>query len=91
MVRIFKNPSFDSIKNFIYNLNTHRKNLGEKMSEISQEVKNELLLEIEKLEASLTGNMFEDMDTKGKIHNIQMKVDGVRPSDSSIECVGCGS
>ena len=61
------------------------------MSDLSQEVRNELLSEIAALEATLTGNMFEDMDTKGKIHNIQMKVDGVRPSDSAIECVGCGS
>ncbi|MCC6700608.1 MAG: hypothetical protein IT221_03745 [Fluviicola sp.] len=47
--------------------------------------------EIAQLEAQLTGNMFEDMDTKDKIHNLTMKLNGVRPMDSYIECVGCGS
>ncbi len=61
------------------------------MSELSQEVKNELLAEIAQLEKQLTGNMFDDMDIKGKIHNIKMKVDGTRPPESVIECVGCGS
>lgn len=47
--------------------------------------------EIAQLEAQLTGNMFEDMDIKDKIHNLTMKLNGVRPMDSYIECVGCGS
>jgi hypothetical protein len=47
--------------------------------------------EIAQLEAQLTGNMFEDMEIRDKIHNLQMKVNGVRPMDSHIECVGCGS
>ncbi|MFY7990679.1 MAG: hypothetical protein ACOVO3_08090 [Fluviicola sp.] len=47
--------------------------------------------EIAQLEAQLTGNMFEDMEIRDKIHNLKMKVNGVRPMDSHIECVGCGS
>ena len=47
--------------------------------------------EIQALEAQLTGDLFADMDIKDKIHNLQMKLNGVRPMDSHIECVGCGS
>ena len=47
--------------------------------------------EITVLEAQLTGDMFADMDIKDKIHNLKMQVEGVRPMDSYIECVGCGS
>ncbi len=61
------------------------------MSALPEELKNELLAEIKNLEAQLTGNMMEDMDVRGKIHNIKMKIDGVRPPESIIECVGCGS
>ncbi|MFT7420284.1 MAG: hypothetical protein ACI9QN_001209 [Arcticibacterium sp.] len=47
--------------------------------------------EINELKAQLTGDMFKDMDIKDKIHNLSMKLNGVRPMDSAIECVGCGS
>lgn len=47
--------------------------------------------EIDSLEAQLTGNMFEDMELKDKIHNLRMKLNGTRPMNSEIECVGCGS
>jgi hypothetical protein len=47
--------------------------------------------EINELKAQLTGDMFKDMDLKDKIHNLTMKLKGVRPMDSAIECVGCGS
>lgn len=47
--------------------------------------------EITTLEASLTGDMFADMDIKDKIHNLKMKLEGIRPNNSEIECVGCGS
>lgn len=43
------------------------------------------------LEAKLTGDMFSDMDIKDEIHNLQMKVQGVKPMDSHIDCIGCGS
>jgi len=47
--------------------------------------------EVKALEAQLTGDMFADMDIKDKIHNLKMQIEGVRPMDSYIECVGCGS
>ncbi len=53
--------------------------------------KGQLEAEIAALTAQLTGDMFADMDLKDKIHNLQMQLDGVRPMDSYIECVGCGS
>ena len=47
--------------------------------------------EIKALESQLTGDMFQDMDIKDKIHNLEMKLKGVKPMDSHIDCVGCGS
>lgn len=47
--------------------------------------------EITSLEAQLTGELFADMDIRDRIHNLKMKLEGVRPMDSYIECVGCGS
>ena len=51
----------------------------------------DLKKEIAELEKQLTGDMFADMDIKDKIHNLQMKVDGVKPTDSHVDCIGCGS
>lgn len=48
-------------------------------------------LEIQKLQQSLTGDMMVDMEIKDKIHNLKMKQQGIRPENSEIECVGCGS
>ncbi len=47
--------------------------------------------EIESLTAQLTGDMFKDMEIKDQIHNLKMKVNGVKPMDTQIDCVGCGS
>jgi ribosomal protein L29 len=47
--------------------------------------------QIDELKAQLTGDMFQDMEIKDKIHNIEMKLKGVRPADSTVECIGCGS
>lgn len=51
----------------------------------------ELAKEIEALKAQLTGDMFQDMEIKDKIHNLEMKLHGVKPMDSHFDCVGCGS
>ncbi len=53
--------------------------------------KEQLEKEIASLESQLTGDMFADMDIKDQIHNLTMKLKGVKPMDSSFECVGCGS
>lgn len=47
--------------------------------------------QIQELEASKTGDMFADMEIMDKIHNLKMKRDGVKPANSEIDCVGCGS
>jgi len=47
--------------------------------------------EINTLTDQLTGDMMHDMELKDQIHNLQMKLDGVRPMDSKIDCEGCGS
>tara|TARA_R100001463_G_scaffold133817_1_gene195511 strand:- start:473 stop:625 length:153 start_codon:yes stop_codon:yes gene_type:complete len=47
--------------------------------------------EIEELKSQLTGDMFKDMDIKDKIHNLEMKLKGVKPEDSHFDCIGCGS
>ncbi len=55
------------------------------------ETKEEVLAEIEKLKSQLTGDMFQDMEIKDTIHNLEMKVNGVKPMDTHIDCIGCGS
>ena len=47
--------------------------------------------EIEELKSQLTGDMFKDMYIKDKIHNLEMKLKGVKPEDSHFDCIGCGS
>jgi len=47
--------------------------------------------EVETLKSSLTGNMFADCDIMDKIHNLEMKINGVKPTDSHFDCIGCGS
>ena len=51
----------------------------------------ELQQEIDQLRAQLTGDMFHDMEIKDQIHNLEMKLNGVKPMDSHFDCVGCGS
>lgn len=51
----------------------------------------DLAKEIENLRAQLTGDMFQDMDLKDKIHNLEMQLKGVKPTDSHFDCVGCGA
>ena len=47
--------------------------------------------EIEFLKTKLTGNMMEDMEIRDQIHNLEMKLNGVKPEDSHFDCIGCGS
>lgn len=51
----------------------------------------ELEKEIAALEGQLTGDMFQDMDIRDQIHNLKMKLNGTKPMQQEIECVGCGS
>jgi len=52
-----------------------------------QEIKDKIAL----LEKELTGDMFKDMDIKDQIHNLQMKLTGIKPMDTHVDCIGCGS
>ena len=51
----------------------------------------ELRQQILELRNKLTGDMFQDMEIRDKIHNLEMKLNGVKPVDSHFDCVGCGS
>jgi len=53
--------------------------------------KEEIKAEIEALKETLTGDMFQDMEIKDKIHNLEMKLNGTKPTDSHFDCIGCGS
>ena len=33
----------------------------------------------------------QQLELKDKAHNIKMQLNGVKPQDSYIECIGCGS
>ena len=58
---------------------------------MSEEEKAEIKTTIISLEAKLTGDMFNDMNIKDEIHNLQMKLNGTKPTDSHFDCIGCGS
>ena len=49
--------------------------------------------EIESLKASkaLTSSFEEEMEFADKIHNLQLNLDGVKPQDTFVDCIGCGS
>jgi hypothetical protein len=55
--------------------------------------KNEMIVALEDLRAkkSKTKDFIEQMNIADEIHNIEMKLNGVKPTDSSIDCIGCGS
>jgi|TARA_R110000823_G_scaffold103745_2_gene221303 hypothetical protein len=53
--------------------------------------KENLIAEIAVLEDKLTGEMFEDMRIKDAIHNLEMELKGIKPTDSHFDCFGCGS
>jgi len=57
------------------------------------EEKQELLITLEqlRLEKSNTDDFGEEMEIADQIHEIQMKLNGVKPTDSYFECEGCGS
>ena len=52
---------------------------------------NDTQKEIAALEAQLTGDMMQDMEIREQIHKLKMNATGTKPTDSQIECVGCGS
>ena len=53
--------------------------------------KQELEKKIADLKAQLTGDMFNDMEIRDEIHNLEMKLNGTKPMDSQIDCIGCSA
>lgn len=53
--------------------------------------KKEIKARIAILEDTLTGNLLLDLDLRDQIHKLKMELNGTKPTDSSIECIGCGS
>ena len=54
-------------------------------------MKKELEQKIEELKTQLTGDMFQDMELRDEIHNLEIKLNGTKPMDSQIDCVGCSA
>jgi hypothetical protein len=44
-----------------------------------------------KKQKEATSDWMEQMSIADDIHNIEMKLNGVKPTDSHIDCIGCGS
>lgn len=53
----------------------------------------ELLYELERLlqVKADTKDFIEQMEVAGDIHAIEMVLNNIKPTDSAIDCVGCGS
>jgi hypothetical protein len=47
--------------------------------------------DIQVLKLQLTGDMFADMETKEKIHELEMKLNDVKPQCNDDVCLACGS
>lgn len=60
------------------------------MSEGERSTLNERIILLEQ-DKKNTDDFIEQMTIADEIHNIQMKLNGVKPTDSSIDCIGCGS
>ena len=58
---------------------------------MTPEERKEVEKAIESLSGQLTGEMFQDMRIKDSIHNLEMELKGIKPTDSHFDCVGCGS
>lgn len=58
---------------------------------MTDETKQQLQAEIKQLKSTLTGNMMDDLETRDKIHNLEMQLNGTKPTDSHFDCIGCGS
>lgn len=48
-------------------------------------------VEVLKKQKESISDWMEQMSVADEIHNIEMKLNGVKPTDSSIDCIGCGS
>ena len=60
---------------------------------MTQQERDLLIREVEdlKFKRDITTDFIESMDIADKIPNIEMKLNGIRPTDSYVECIGCGA
>jgi hypothetical protein len=60
---------------------------------MTQDEKQHLLQQLQVLEEKKNGttDFMEQMEIAGDIHAIEMKLNNIKPTDSSMECEGCGS
>ncbi len=48
-------------------------------------------VEVLKKQKESISDWMEQMSVADEIHNIEMKLNGVKQTDSHIDCIGCGS
>lgn len=82
--------SFENLNFFFRSLTKKNRLLKSKHDTMNTELL-ALQEQIDSLKLKLTGDLFADMDIKDEIHNLEMKLNGVKPMDTYIDCVGCGS
>lgn len=73
-------------------LHTFRKN--EIMTELTIKTEDVIRTEIENLKATLTGDLFQDMDTQQKIYELKVQLNPEiveNPQLDDDECLSCGS
>ncbi len=46
--------------------------------------------EIQQLKAQLCGDMLKDMETRQRMHELEMKLNHFSPVSTVINCEGCG-
>jgi len=45
----------------------------------------------DKLEGPEPLDMMEEFEIRDKIHNLEMELNGIKPENQTIDCIGCGS
>ena len=60
---------------------------------MEEQEKKDLLKQLQALEQQKEGttDFMEQMELAGEIHAIEMKLNNIKPTDSSMDCEGCGS
>ena len=58
---------------------------------MTQHEQYDIQTEIAFYESTLTGDMMQDMDARIAIHILKMKLNGTKPTDSHVDCIGCGA
>lgn len=57
--------------------------------------KEEKQFTIKELKKKLSGpnplDMSEEFEIRDRIHNLEMELNGIKPENQTIDCVGCGS